>query len=143
MAAAPRFSLHGKNRDSYLELIEAFPLASIRSEERLAAAQEVLDRLLIRAGTDEGVDMYLDALSDLVAVYEDERHPIPPASDADLLRHFLEAKGATQADLCRVTGIAKSTVSEVLNGKRPFSRLMIRKLASYFQIDPSVLAANY
>ena len=143
MTMASRFALRGKSRDSYLELVRAFPLASIRSEERLEAAQEVLDGLLARAGTDEGVDMYLDALSDLVAVYEDERHPIPPASDADLLRHLLEAKGATQADLCRATGIAKSTVSEVLNGKRPFSRLIIRKLASYFQVDPSILAANF
>jgi len=143
MTTAPRFSLRGKCRDSNLELVEAFPLASIRSEERLAAAQAVLDRLIARAGTDKGVDMCLDALSDLVMVYEDERPPILPSSDADLPRHFLEAKGVTQADLCRATGVAKSTVSEVLNGKRPFSRLMIRKLANYFQVDPNIPAANY
>ena len=40
--------------------------------------------------------MYLDALSDLVAAYEDEHYPIEPASDADMLRHLMEAKGVTQ-----------------------------------------------
>lgn len=142
MSAISRFSLRGKSRDSYMDLIEAFPLASIRSEDRLKVALEVLDQLLPRVGADEGVDMYLEALSDLVAVYEEERHPIPPASDADLLRHLLEAKGATQAELCRATGIAKSTVSEVFGGKRTFSRPMIRKLAHYFQVAPSILAVN-
>jgi HTH-type transcriptional regulator / antitoxin HigA len=59
-----------------------------------------------------------------------------------MLRHFIEAKGVTQADLSRATGISKSSVSEVLAGKKPFSRQMIRKLAAYFQVDASVLAGN-
>ena len=40
-------------------------------------------------------------LSDLVASYEDEHHVIGPASDADMLRHLMEAKGVSQADLSR------------------------------------------
>ncbi len=86
--------------------------------------------------------MYLDALSDLVAAYEDEHYAIEPASDADMLRHLMEARGITQAQLSRETAIPKSTISEVLAGKRPFSRQMIRKLADYFRVDVSVLAAN-
>ena len=79
--------------------------------------------------------MYLDALSDLVAAYEDQHHAIAPASDADMLRHLLEAKVVTQAQLSRETGLAKSTISEVLAGKKAFSRQMIRKLADYFRVD--------
>jgi HTH-type transcriptional regulator / antitoxin HigA len=86
--------------------------------------------------------LYLDALSDLVATYEDVHHAIEPAADADMLRHLLEAKGVTQAQLGKETGLAKSSISEVLAGKKPFSRRMIRKLASYFNVDVSVLAAN-
>jgi len=121
---------------------EILPLASIRSEAHLAAAQEVMDHRLAKSDLDQGTALYLDALSDLVAAYEDEHHAIAPASDADLLRHLLEAKGITQADLHKGTGLPKSTISEVLAGKRPFSRQMIRKLAGYFQVDVSVLAAN-
>ena len=85
---------------------------------------------------------YLDALSDLVASYEDEHHIIGPASDADMLRHLMEAKGVSQADLSRESGISRSTVSEVLAGKKPFSRQLIRKLASYFQVDASLSLAT-
>jgi len=44
--------------------------------------------------------------------------------------------------MSRETGIAKSTISEVLTGKRAFSRQMIRMLADYFKVDVSILAAN-
>ncbi len=139
---ATKFSLKGRERDSYLELILAFPLTSIRSEQHLDAAQSVIDRLLAKGRLDHGATLYLDALSDLVAKYEDEHHPIAPASDADMLRHLLEAKGVTQTQLHQETGLPKSTISEVLAGKKPFSRQMIRKLAEFFEVDVSVLASN-
>ena len=142
MAVAARFRLKGKEKDSYLEQILAFPLASIRSKGHLARAQTVMDRLLAQGNLDDGESLYLDALSDLVATYEDEHYAIPPASDADMLRHLLEAKGVTQAELHRKTGLPKSTISEVLAGKKPFSRQMIRKVAKFFAVDVSVLTAN-
>lgn len=142
MASKTKFSLNGKQKDSYLELILAFPLASIRSDEHLDAAQQVMDCLLAKKKLDMGEMLYLDALSDLVAAYEDEHYAIAPASDADMLRHLLEAKGVNQADLHRASGISKSTISEVLAGKKSFSRQMIRKLAEYFKVDVAVLAAN-
>lgn len=142
MATKTKFGLKGKDRDSYLELILAFPLSSIRSDEHLYGAKKVMDCLLAKGELDDGEETYLDALSDLVGVYEDEHHAIEPASDADMLRHLLEAKGVTQAQLSQEAGIAKSTVSEVLGGKKPFSRQIIRKLAKFFKVDVSVLAVN-
>ena len=142
MTIKTKFGLKGKERDAYLELVQVFPLASVKSDEHLEAAQEVMDRLLAKGELDDGEEMYLDALSDLVAAYEDEHHAIAPASDADMLRHLMEAKGVTQAQIRRETGIAKSTISEVLAGKKAFSRQLIRKFADYFEVDVSVLAAN-
>lgn len=136
------FALRGRIRDRYLELVSEFPLTSIKSDEHLSAAQIVLDRLLARGQLNGGDLAYLDALSDLVAAYEDEHHAIRPPSDAEMLRHLLEAKGITQSELSRATRIAKSTVSEIVSGKRPFSRSVIRKLADYFRVDVGVLAAN-
>jgi len=117
-------------------------LASIKSERHLAESQEVLDLLFGRGKLDEGEETYLDALSDLVAAYEDDHHAIEPASDADMLRHLLEAKNLSQVQLSRDTGIPKSSISEILSGKKQFSRQMIRTFADYFKVDVSVLAAN-
>jgi HTH-type transcriptional regulator/antitoxin HigA len=138
--AFPQFK--GKVRDDYLDLVMKFPLTSLKSEEQFQAAQAVLDELLAKAKLNAGEEMYLDALSDLVAAYEDAHYPIAPASDADMLRHLMEAKGVTQADVHRDTGLAKSSLSEVLAGRKALSRQMIRTLADYFRVDVGVLAAN-
>ena len=119
-----------------------FPLASIKSDEHLAEAQRVMDGLLARGTLDAGEETYLDALSDLVGSYEDEQHAIEPASDADMLRHLMEARGVSQMQMSDETGLPKSSISEVLAGKKTFSRQMIRKLAEYFHVDIGVLAAN-
>jgi HTH-type transcriptional regulator/antitoxin HigA len=142
MTARTHFRLKGKGQDSYLELVRDFPLASIKSDDHLAHAQRVMDRLLAARDLDDGAALYLDALSDLVSTYENDHHAIGPASDADMLRHFMEAKGVTQAVLSRDLSMPKSTISEVLAGKKPFSRPMMRKLANYFNVDISILAAN-
>jgi predicted transcriptional regulator len=44
-----------------------------------------------------------------------------------MLRHLLDSKGVTQAQWSHASGIAKSTIWEVLAGKKPLSRQMIRK----------------
>jgi HTH-type transcriptional regulator/antitoxin HigA len=143
MTVKTKFSLKGAGRDAYLRLVTAFPLASIKSDEQLQEAQKAMDRLLARGGLNGGEEMYLDALSDLVAAYEDEHYAIEPASDADMLRHLMEAKGVTQAQLSRATTVPKSTISEILAGKKHLSRQMIRKFAGYFGVDARVLAANF
>lgn len=133
----------GRARDAYLQLVGEFPLISIRTEREFQAAQKVMDRVLANGKLSAGATAYVDALSDLVGAYEDVHHPLSPASDADMLRHLVEAKGVSQTELCRATKLAPSVVSEVLSGKRPFSKDMVGKLARYFGVDRSVLVANF
>lgn len=142
MITARSNRLKGKVRDEYLALVTQFPLTSVHSEEELRAAQSVMDELLSQETLSVGAELYLDALSDLVAAYEDEHHRINPASDAEMLRHLMEAKGISQAELHRSTRIPKSTISEILSGKKSFSRQLIRTLAVYFDVEKSVLAQN-
>ena len=95
------------------------PLTSIRSENDLDAAQAVVDDLL-REELDDGKQAYLDALSDLVIVYEQEHHAVAPLPPHELLAQMLEERGMSQAELARTAGLAKATVSDLATGKRPF-----------------------
>ncbi len=142
MAAKTSSRFKGKVREDYLGLVMKFPLASLKSEKQFHDAQAVLDQLLAKGKLRDGEEMYLDALSDLVASYDDAHHPIAPPSDADMLWHLMQAKGVTQVELHRDVGIAKSSISEILAGKRLFSRRMIHKLAKYFNVDVRLLTAN-
>ena len=114
-----RFSLHDESvRNAYLKLVRQFPLVSIENDKELSAAQEMLDWLLRRGKLDEGAEAYLNALSDLIVLYESEHVVIEHPGDAELLQHLIEARGITQTTLAAETGIGKSTISEILSGKR-------------------------
>ena len=78
---------------------------------------------------------YLDVLGDLVEKYETEHHPLPPLSDADMLRHLIESRETTQAAVAAETGIAESTISEILAGKRGLNRKHIEAFSRHFRVS--------
>lgn len=124
--------------DTYLALVRRFPLRPIRGEADLDAAIAIIDELTDRNDLDPGEDDYLDVLGDLVERYEDQHHPIGDASEAEMLAFFIDQRGVKQVDVCCATGIAESTLSEVLRGKRQLTRAQISKLAAYFHVGPGV-----
>lgn len=134
--------LKGKSLTNYLDLVKRFPLLSIRTDEELDSAIKVIDELLKIRDPSQAEELYLDALSDLVKAYEDIHHPIGPAPDHAMLQHLMEARGVTQAEISRGAKISKSSISEILSGKKPFSKTIIRKLAEFFNVDVSVLSGN-
>jgi HTH-type transcriptional regulator/antitoxin HigA len=123
-------------QNSYLNLIRQFPLRPIRGDTELDQATAVLNALLDRDNLDDAERDYLDVLGDLIERYEDQVHAIDTRdlTDAEMLAHLIEAKGVNQADVARATGIAVSTISEVLARKRDLSRGHIGKLAAYFGV---------
>jgi HTH-type transcriptional regulator/antitoxin HigA len=127
--------------DTYFALVKRHPLTSIRNERELDAAQAILDALL-REDLDDGGLAYLDALSDLVIVYEQEHHAIAPLPPHELLAHMLQERSMSQADLTRTTGLAKATVSDLVTGKRPFTVNQMHAVANVFGLPGSVFMAK-
>ncbi len=126
----------------YHALIGRFPLRPILSDAELDLAIETINSLIDLEVLDQDESDYLDVLSDLVHKYESERHPIPPVSDADMLRHLIEARETTQARVAAETGISESTVSEVLAGKRKLNRRHIEVLSRHFHVSPAVFISE-
>jgi len=124
--------------DTYLALIHRFPLRAIRSDRELDDAINLINELLDRPKLDEGESDYLDVLGDLVEVYEETAHPIPHASDAAILESLLRDRSQTQLQVAAATGIANSTLSNVLHGKRQLTRDHIRRLAKHFKVDSGI-----
>jgi HTH-type transcriptional regulator/antitoxin HigA len=72
----------------------------------------------------------------LIDRYERAHHPLPPVSDVDMLRHFLDTRGLSCTEAARGAGIAVSTLSSILAGKRKMNRGQIETLARYFRVAP-------
>ena len=122
----------------YLELVRRFPLRPIRSARELDQATEIIDHLIAQEKRSPGADDYLDVLSDLVEKYESEHHPIPDASPVDMLKFFIEDRQTNQRAVALGSGIAVSTMSEIVGGRRPMNFAHMRKLAQFFNVDVAV-----
>ncbi|AGA31631.1 helix-turn-helix domain-containing protein [Singulisphaera acidiphila] len=131
-----------KVTDRYLELVLRFPLRPIRSEDELTNAISVLNSLIDQEELSTDEDDYLEVLGDLISKYETEHHPRPPVTDGEMLRHLIDAKGTTQAAVATETGIAVSTVSEILSGKRGLNRRHIETLSRHFHVSPAVFIGS-
>ena len=123
--------------DSYLDMIRAFPLCDIRTDEQSSAACAVLERWFGRADLDEGESDYVRTLSTLVADYEARVHPYqnPSRSISEKLRGLMEEAKLTQTHVARIAGIDQSLVSLILSGKRELSKPSIRRLAAHFRLN--------
>jgi len=123
--------------DSYFNLVREFPLTHVRDDQHLDEAEAMIGRLLER-DLDEGGQAYLDALTDLVEVYDDARSSVPDASAADVLRVLMTSNGLTQTRLGKLVGISQSTLSAVLGGSRSLTASQASTLASHFHVSPAV-----
>ena len=92
----------------------------------------------VAVGTDEQHRLYtlLDTLGTLLHAYEEQHHPMPDCSGADVLRFLIEEHGLTQADLPEIG--SQGVVSDILRGKRELNVRQIRALAKRFQVSPAV-----
>ena len=135
-------AVYGKTQDRYLDLVRQIPLRPLRSAADLDAAVTVIDALLDRPRLTAPEQDYLDVLSDLAEAYEAEAVPMRPVGDAELLRFLIEQKGVTQAAVATGAGIAESTVSAVLAGKRRLNRGQIAGLARYFHVEPGTFLSE-
>jgi len=130
-------------KDAYLELVKRFPLRRLRSRSQHAEAVAALTRAsLEHQGTrDRGVLDYLDILAGLIDEYERAaRLKVDTSSTtpAELIRHLMDANGLTISRLAKEIGIGQSNLSEMLSGRRDFSKTAISKLCALFGLDPAV-----
>jgi len=79
---------------------------------------------------------YAETLTVLIEHYESENFPIKDSNGVEMLKFLMTQNGLKQKDLVGIVG-AKSSVSEILNGKRPLNLQHIRALANKFNIRPA------
>ncbi len=99
----------------------------------LRRVEELMDA---RPGTAEGDE--LELLAALIEIYEEEHAPVPPPDPIEAIRFRMEQENLRPMDLVPLLG-SRSRVSEVLNGKRPLTLTMIRRLHRALNIPADVL----
>lgn len=122
--------------DSYMELIKEFPLRRIKSRTSHAKAMKMARRLSNEAANGGARD-YLDVLIDLIVEYEKRAGwsiDTSKVTAADLVRHSIDERGLSVSELARAVGVPQSNLSEMLSGKRGWSKTVIRALSAHLNI---------
>ncbi len=112
----------------------------IRSDRDLHAALRRLDAVFqADEGTPEADEM--EILVTLIEAYENKHYAIGPADPVEAIKFRMEQQGLNPRDLEAYIG-PSGRVSEVLNGKRPLSLRMIKRLHDGLRIPYESLLAG-
>ncbi len=122
--------------DSYMALISQFPLRRLRTSAEHSKAKMLVLRLS-HPKPPRGTADYLDVLIDLISDFEKRSGQAVGTSDlsaSDLVRHRIEQRGMSISALAREIEVPQSNLSEMLNGKRDWSKTAIRGLVRTLNI---------
>ena len=78
-----------------------------------------------------------DLLTLLIENFEEERYKLPRATPRQTLSFLMEQRGLRQRDIVGIFG-SRSTVSEVMSGKRECTKAQIARLSDFFHVSPEI-----
>jgi HTH-type transcriptional regulator / antitoxin HigA len=122
-----------------MELVYAFPLRPIRSDEIHQQAKQMFRSLAGARGA--AVEDYKAVLVKLIVEYEQNagyRIDTSKVTAADLVRHLLAERHMSVNAFAKSTGLMQSTLSEMLRGKREWSKSAIVAVSNFFGLNPGI-----
>lgn len=125
---------------AYDALLLRYKPRPVRNDREHRRALKDVEELIAQHGPSppQAEGELIAVLSTLIESYELEVIPHRKPTPAETLEHLIESKQVTRAEVARATGIPRSTVSNVISGRRQISKENVRRLARYFHVDPSV-----
>jgi HTH-type transcriptional regulator/antitoxin HigA len=123
---------------TYANLLKEAQPRVIHDDKTHERALKWIDQLMKLPRLSPAQETLLELLSKLVNDYEEELFPTPDVPPRRILKHLLENSGKSQAEFARMLGIPRSTISDVLKGKRSISVENAFKLAEFFHVEPTL-----
>ena len=119
--------------DHYVQLVREFPLRPIKTAEAHQQAKKVM-RGLIADKTPDATD-YKIVLARLIADYEHTAKmqiDVSGVTPAAVVKHLLAQQDLSVNAFAKAQGISQSALSDMLNGRRDWSKSAIVVVADYF-----------
>lgn len=131
---------HQKVNPTYMKLVGVFPLQPIETKSQHEIALKLLGKLITYTNeekADDGAEVYLKTLTELVGDYERTQFKAPTTSGAEMLAYMMDLQGLNQTDLSKELG-GQPVVSKILKGERELNLRQVRALAKRFKVSPEV-----
>jgi HTH-type transcriptional regulator/antitoxin HigA len=126
------------SESNYEKLLVEYRPRPITSKSALERTYKLIEQLMDKPELSRAESEMLGLLSMLVEQYESQEFPNPKVSAAEMLEHLIESRGISNADLAAATEVPRSTITEILAGRRRISLSNVTKFAEFFAVSPSV-----
>jgi HTH-type transcriptional regulator / antitoxin HigA len=126
---------------AYEELLLEYKPRPIRNESDCRKSRRALEELM-KPRPSRAESELIEVLATLIEQYEAREYPTPNVPARRVLEHLMESRGISRAELARATGIPRSTLTNVLTGKRELSKANVRELARHFGVSPMAFLAE-
>lgn len=123
---------------NYADLLVQYVPRVIRDDQEHRRTLCKIDELMAIENPTEDQQSILDLLVETVERYEEQKYPTPDLPPHELLAHLIEVRDITKAELARTTGICRSSLSDIVAGRREISKTNAVKLADYFGVNPAL-----
>jgi HTH-type transcriptional regulator/antitoxin HigA len=128
---------------AYQTLLQEFVPRPIASASAYQRRLKQVDGLIRKSERSRAEDDLLELLATLVEQYEIRQgYTVPGLSPRDRLAGLIEARQLTQAELARGSQVPRTTISEILSGRRGISKAKAVRLARFFGVPAEEFIAE-
>lgn len=121
---------------NYETLLQEFVPRPISSQRAYQRTLNQIDGLIRKVKRTRAEDDLLELLATLVEQYEIRQgYTVPELSPRDRLAGLIEARELTQTDVSRMSQVPRTSINEILAGRRGISKTNAVRLAKYFGVS--------
>ena len=123
--------------------MEVLKFKMISSNTQYKKYSKILENLILSKFKTKNLNDEIALLTLLIEKWDNDHNNINDLDPVQLLQSLMDSHQLKAKDLVHMLGVSKSYVSEILNYRKGFSKVVIRKLASYFKLSQEAFNRPY
>jgi HTH-type transcriptional regulator/antitoxin HigA len=123
--------------------MEALKYKVISSNTQYREYSKILENLIYSEFKNKNLNDEIALLTLLIEKWDNGHNSFNDLDPVQLLQSLMESHQLKAKDLVDMLGASKSYVSEILNYRKGFSKVVIRKLASHFKVSQEAFNRPY
>jgi antitoxin component HigA of HigAB toxin-antitoxin module len=137
-----RFADYGGIPKTYRELCQLYLPRPIHDDAENREATAMMHALAVFTRLNAEQRDYFDVLTEFVDDFDKgKKARWPKVNGLDVLKHLLEERGMSAADLSRMLGTSRNLGAMILRGERKLTLKHVRTLARHFHVSADLFLA--
>lgn len=126
-----------------MNVMETLKYTIIKNKEQYNEYCKTLDALVFTGTKYPSIVEEIDLLTLLIEKWDADHNTFSDLDPVQLLNAFMKSHELKAKDLVDILGISKGYISDILNYKKGFSKVVIRKLAEHFKVNQEAFNRPY